>query len=286
MILSPNIYLARDLGSENLIDSESDLRAEFFASRLRNSVLFVDSLDRSENEWFAHRRWISVAKSYRNRGSLLPSSLWSELGEKERDLSLFANEQPKAKAVESARISQLTATRVWHNTVESIDVRRSTQEFATLFRRLTHHTSMMQIVDPYFDLADDRSQYRWILDTLREHRQQLERTIVFHVDVNTKHLTDTAHYLEKWFEDQIDVVRDSILIVQWRDLHDRFLITERHVTTIGHGFGLAGSALPGKAHTTWAILNQKDAEVRRDQMDPRISRKEGWPIHVRNIEIT
>ncbi len=285
MILSPNIFLTSDLGAEIGIESEADLRAQFFASKLRNSVLYVDSPDGPVNDWFAHRRWIAVAKSYRNRGSLLPTKYWSELDTKFRDLVLYANVRPKTSGVEVASVTQLTTTRVWHNTVETLDVRRSEREFTTLFVRQTHHASTISVVDPYLDLASERQRFRWIFDAIKAHRTPIPRSITLHVDANTKHIDDTTSWIKNWFDSQGNNNHDSITIVVWRDLHDRFLMTERHVTTVGHGFGLAGANHAGKTHTIWSILNENDAQIRRNQMDPRVSRTDGWPIHVRTLEI-
>lgn len=283
MILAPNIYLSPDLGTE--ADAAADMRAEWFDDKFRSAVLFSGKLKHpGSGDWLTNRRWQAVVNNHQRRNRHLFDQDWALVDRTHQDAALFASATPKVLARELVPIAKMNTVSIWHKTTESLDVKRREADFSDIFRRLIFRCENVQIADPFLDFSSELGT-TWMLDALRSSPPQLHRNITLHVTVNTQRLTQTEDRFRKWTDDIRGSYNISCQIQVWRDFHDRFLITERHVLHVGHGFGLERNPIDGKAETTWSVLNDRDADERRNKMDPNVSRDKGWPIHQRTITI-
>lgn len=281
MQLFPNIMLASDLADTS--NTDTAFRLSSLGKSIPGALLYLaPNLRLSTTDVLTKAGIDRLRRSLSYSSGHLDATSWDLLEGDRKDASLYGLTAPSVFAREHIQIDDLDDSELWRNGTSVASIPRNNQSFTEAFSRITFLAERIDIVDPYLVLKANRTDYSWMFNALRKRTPSRRLRLTFHImtrdDRHIEDLKETQLELSRWYSTLVYRDKVDLRVVKWANLHDRMIITERHVVGVHAGLGLS-NVNPGRASTEWSVLNHKQADVRRNQFDPAFApRPDDWPI--------
>jgi hypothetical protein len=179
----------------------------------------------------------------------------------------------------STTIDNLIVDEKWLNRKRSLYILQTEENFKEAIKPLLIYAQKLRVIDPYFNLREERYQksFEIITDFFRSRRGKREKgTIEIHIKYD-QYAYEHPKYMKMWeiyFKKAFNTYGHICKLYIWKEneqykMHDRYILTDQFYVQVGNGLDIRTNS-----KSTWNLIDNNTAAEIVKEYSPNSSRFE------------